>query len=45
MSRSEQEALLAYFNTFKLTKRAHTLASLADGKVLMEVSFLLRILT
>jgi hypothetical protein len=38
MSRSEQEALLAYFNTFKLARRVNTFASLADGKALMEVS-------
>jgi hypothetical protein len=38
MSKSEQDALLAYFNTFKLARRVNTFASLADGKVLMEVS-------
>lgn len=37
MSKSEQDALLAYFNTFKLARRVNTFASLADGKVLMEV--------
>jgi hypothetical protein len=40
MSKSEQDALLAYFNTFKLARRVNTFASLADGKVLMEVSTL-----
>jgi hypothetical protein len=37
MSRSEQDALLAYFNTFRLSRRVNTFASLADGKVLLEV--------
>jgi hypothetical protein len=37
MSKSEQDALLAYFNTFRLARRVNTFASLADGKVLMEV--------
>jgi len=37
MSKSEQDALLAYFNTFKLARRVNTFASLADGKLLMEV--------
>lgn len=43
MSKSEQDALLAYCNTFKLARRVNTFASLADGKVLMEVRTSLRV--
>ncbi|KAK8854821.1 hypothetical protein IAR55_003560 [Kwoniella newhampshirensis] len=37
MSRKEQDALVAYFNSFKLSKRMTTFEQLSDGKALMEV--------
>ncbi|WVQ99968.1 hypothetical protein IAU59_007111 [Kwoniella sp. CBS 9459] len=37
MSRAEQDALVAYFNTFKLSKPIISFRDLADGKALMEV--------
>ncbi|OCF42706.1 hypothetical protein I317_03437 [Kwoniella heveanensis CBS 569] len=37
MSRAEQDALVAYFNTFKLNKPIISFKDLADGKALMEV--------
>ncbi|WVF72769.1 hypothetical protein IAT40_007587 [Kwoniella sp. CBS 6097] len=37
MSRAEQDALVAYFNTFKLNKPIISFRDLADGKALMEV--------
>lgn len=38
MTRKEQEALLALFNSYRPSKRVTTLGQLSDGKVLMEVS-------
>ena len=37
MSKKEQDALVAFFNTFKLSKRIAAFDQLADGKALMEV--------
>ncbi|WWC71606.1 uncharacterized protein I206_105564 [Kwoniella pini CBS 10737] len=37
MSRAEQAALVAYFNTFKLSKQVTAFKDLSDGKALMEV--------
>lgn len=38
MARQEQDALLTFFNSFKLAKRVTTFSQLADGKALLEVS-------
>jgi len=37
MSRPEQVALLAFFNSFKLSKAITAVDQLSDGKLLMEV--------
>ncbi|KAK4689518.1 hypothetical protein P7C73_g592, partial [Tremellales sp. Uapishka_1] len=37
MSASEQDALMAFFNSFKLSRRITAFEQLADGKALMEV--------
>nr|XP_018261439.1 uncharacterized protein I303_05877 [Kwoniella dejecticola CBS 10117]OBR83597.1 hypothetical protein I303_05877 [Kwoniella dejecticola CBS 10117] len=37
MSRAEQAALVAYFNTFKLSRQVTAFKDLSDGKALMEV--------
>ena len=38
MSRTEQAALVAFFNAFKLSKPLDSFDQLSDGKALMEVS-------
>lgn len=40
MSRREQDALLALFNSFRPSRRVTAFDQLADAKVLMEVRFL-----
>jgi hypothetical protein len=37
MSRREQDALLALFNSFRPSRRVTTFDQLSDGKVLLEV--------
>ena len=38
LSRQEQSALIAFLNSFKLSRRITAFDQLADGKALMEVS-------
>jgi hypothetical protein len=43
MSKKEQAALLAFFNSFGLTRRITAFEQLNDGEALLEVSYRLNV--